>query len=558
MNIPVGTSNFTKIRQEGFYYIDKSGLIEELLGTSGIEITLIVRPRRFGKTLGMRMLAEFFDIRKDSRALFEGLAVSKNQELCKEWMNGYPVLFLTFKDVGGNTFDSAFGMLKTAFMNACIEHAYLLDNDSIDEDDKRKFAQLKSMTADVEVVKSAISLLIRMMYIHYGKPVVLLLDEYDVPIAKASGSRGKKMDYYDEMMEVVRPLISMAIKDNDLLKFAVITGCLRIAKESIFTGANNFVSDTIADSRLNEYFGFTQAEIDGLLQAAELTDHAKEMKKWYDGYHFGSFDVYCPWDVMNHVNSLILNPDTPPKNYWENTSDNAIIRSFLDRTQFDIQEKFETLLAGGYITEKIENALTYDVLEASEENLWTLLYFTGYLTIAEVEEKTDSGRTALRIPNAEIMDIFRKSVRKWFWDRAAASDRSELFSAFWNADTDKLAQLITDLLFNTISYHDYRESYYHAFTVGLLSNAGYKVESNYECGLGRSDIVVKDRRNRRALVIEIKWTDSESSLEKACESALRQVESKQYAKSVEQAGYRTVIRLAMAFWKKQCLVRRCV
>lgn len=558
MNIPVGTSNFTKIRQEGFYYIDKSGLIEELLGTSGIEITLIVRPRRFGKTLGMRMLAEFFDIRKDSRALFEGLAVSKNQELCKEWMNGYPVLFLTFKDVGGNTFDSAFGMLKTAFMNACIEHAYLLDNDSIDEDDKRKFAQLKSMTADVEVVKSAISLLIRMMYIHYGKPVVLLLDEYDVPIAKASGSRGKKMDYYDEMMEVVRPLISMAIKDNDLLKFAVITGCLRIAKESIFTGANNFVSDTIADSRLNEYFGFTQAEIDGLLQAAELTDHAKEMKKWYDGYHFGNFDVYCPWDVMNHVNSLILNPDTPPKNYWENTSDNAIIRSFLDRTQFDIQEKFETLLAGGYITEKIENALTYDVLEASEENLWTLLYFTGYLTIAEVEEKTDSGRTALRIPNAEIMDIFRKSVRKWFWDRAAASDRSELFSAFWNADTDKLAQLITDLLFNTISYHDYRESYYHAFTVGLLSNAGYKVESNYECGLGRSDIVVKDRRNRRALVIEIKWTDSESSLEKACESALRQVESKQYAKSVEQAGYRTVIRLAMAFWKKQCLVRRCV
>ena len=558
MNIPVGTSNFTKIRQEGFYYIDKSGLIEELLGTSGIEITLIVRPRRFGKTLGMRMLAEFFDIRKDSRALFEGLAVSKNQELCKEWMNGYPVLFLTFKDVGGNTFDSAFGMLKTAFMNACIEHAYLLDNDSIDEDDKRKFAQLKSMTADVEVVKSAISLLIRMMYIHYGKPVVLLLDEYDVPIAKASGSRGKKMDYYDEMMEVVRPLISMAIKDNDLLKFAVITGCLRIAKESIFTGANNFVSDTIADSRLNEYFGFTQAEIDGLLQAAELTDHVKEMKKWYDGYHFGSFDVYCPWDVINHVNSLILNPDTPPKNYWENTSDNAIIRSFLDRTQFDIQEKFETLLAGGYITETIENALTYDVLEASEENLWTLLYFTGYLTIAEVEEKTDSGRTALRIPNAEIMDIFRKSVRKWFWDRAAASDRSELFSAFWNADTDKLAQLITDLLFNTISYHDYRESYYHAFTVGLLSNAGYKVESNYECGLGRSDIVVKDRRNRRALVIEIKWTDSESSLEKACESALRQVESKQYAKSVEQAGYRTVIRLAMAFWKKQCLVRRCV
>lgn len=558
MKIPVGTSNFAEIRQESCYYIDKSGLVEELLKTTSIKVTLIVRPRRFGKTLGMRMLAEFFDIRKDSRALFEGLAVSKNQELCKEWMNGYPVLFLTFKDVGGNTFDSAFGMLKTAFMNACIEHAYLLDNDSIDEDDKRKFAQLKSMTADVEVVKSAISLLIRMMYIHYGKPVVLLLDEYDVPIAKASGSRGKKMDYYDEMMEVVRPLISMAIKDNDLLKFAVITGCLRIAKESIFTGANNFVSDTIADSRLNEYFGFTQAEIDGLLQAAELTDHAKEMKKWYDGYHFGSFDVYCPWDVMNHVNSLILNPDTPPKNYWENTSDNAIIRSFLDRTQFDIQEKFETLLAGGYITEKIENALTYDVLEASEENLWTLLYFTGYLTMAEVEEKTDSGRTALRIPNAEIMDIFRKSVRKWFWDRAAASDRSELFSAFWNADTDKLAQLITDLLFNTISYHDYRESYYHAFTVGLLSNAGYKVESNYECGLGRSDIVVKDRRNRRALVIEIKWTDSESSLEKACESALRQVESMQYAKSVEQAGYKTVIRLAMAFWKKQCLVRNCV
>lgn len=552
----MGTSDFAEIRREKYYYIDKSGLIGELLKTSGTKVTLIVRPRRFGKTLGMRMLSEFFDIRKDSRALFEGLAVSKKKELCKEWMNQYPVLFLTFKDVGGNTFDSAFGMLKTAFMNVCTEHSYLLDNEDIDEDDRQKFARLKSMTADAEVVKGAVFLLIRMMYIHYGKPVVLLLDEYDVPIAKASGSVGKKRDYYDEMMEVVRPLIGMAVKDNDLLKFAVITGCLRIAKESIFTGTNNFVSDTISDTRLNEYFGFTQTEIDSLLQAAELADHAEEMKNWYDGYHFGSSDIYCPWDVMNHVNSLILNPDTLPKNYWENTSDNAIIRLFLDKTQFDIHEKFETLLAGGSIVEKMEDALTYDVLEASEENLWTLLYFTGYLTQAGGKGKMDQSRLALRIPNAEIMDIFRKSVKKWFWDRWAASDRSELFSAFWNADTGRLTQLITDLLFDTISYHDYRESYYHAFIAGLVSNAGYKVESNYECGLGRSDIVVKDRRNRRALVIEIKRTDSESSLERACESALRQLERMQYAKNVEQAGYQTVIRLAMAFWKKQCLVRR--
>lgn len=551
IKIPIGRSGFADIRKNGYYYIDKSGLIEELLKTDATMVTLITRPRRFGKTLGMRMLSEFFDIRKDSRELFEGLSIMEKKELCEHWMNQYPTVFLSFRMVDGLEFKKAYAKLCSILAELYREHFYFMESKKINDLDKEVFYRIAAKKASQEELENSLFYLIKIMSIQYEKPVILLLDEYDVPLAKAS-----EHGYYTEMLDVMKNMMQ-AIKDNDNLKFAVITGCLRIAKESIFTGTNNFVSDTISDTRLNEYFGFTQNEIDRLLQETKLIDHKQEIKEWYNGYHFGSFDIYCPWDVMNHINNLLLNPLLKPKSFWENTSDNAIIRSFFDREEFDINDKFELLLSGGYIKEEIKENLTYDVLNSSEDNLWSLLYFTGYLT--KVKEECSSllqGQFALKIPNKEIMGIFKNSVKVWFIERTATSNREELFTALWNLDDKKLTSLISDLLFDTISYHDYRESFYHAFLTGLVSSAGYQVESNYENGLGRSDLVIKDRKHRQALVIEAKWVESESQLEKECEQALQQIEKRRYAEKIEHLGYKKVGRLGIAFYQKKCLVKK--
>lgn len=554
VGIPVGTSHFAEIRRENNYYIDKSGLIEELLRTKNTKVTLITRPRRFGKTMAMSMMSEFFDIRGDSGALFQGLAIARNEQLCQAWMNQWPTVFLSFKSVDGLDFAGAYEQFASVLAETYKEHLYLLESERLSGYDKEFFDRIAADTADMKDVKQSLRKLTQMMEAHYGKPVILLIDEYDVPLAKAS-----EKGYYREMMDVIRGIMQ-AMKDNTSLKFAVITGCLRIAKESIFTGTNNFVSDTISDTRLNEYFGFTQTEVDQLLRDTGLTSHQTEIKAWYDGYRFGDSHVYCPWDVMNHVRNLMLDPASKPKNFWENTSDNAIVRSFLDRHDLDVNEKFESLLAGEQINEPITDNLTYDVLDSSEENLWSLLYFTGYLTKAQVREPEAEGlpqeRFPLRIPNAEVTDIFRKSVKNWFRDRQKESDRHTFFQALWAADAEKLTTMISDLLFDTISYHDYRESFYHAFLTGLLANAGYSVRSNYESGLGRSDIVIKDRKNRRAVVIEAKWADDENRLELECDDALRQIEEKQYAREIKRAGFRTVERLGIAFFQKTCLVKR--
>ena len=554
IKIPVGRSGFADIRENGYYYVDKSRLIEELLRTEGIQAALITRPRRFGKTLAMNMLAEFFDIRKDSRPLFEGLAIAENAGLCAEWMNRYPTLFLSFRTVDGLRFENAYARLENVVTELYNEHFYLMDSDKLITPDKELFHRIAFKTASREEVSQALAKLTHMKAAHYCKPVVLLIDEYDVPLAKAN-----EKGYYADMLDVIRDVMQ-TVKDNNSLKLAVITGCLRIAKESIFTGVNNLVSDTISDTRLNEFFGFTQAEVDQLLDDTGLSAHREEIREWYDGYRFGRCDVYCPWDVMNHINSLILNPSAAPKNYWENTSDNAIIRSFLKRTDFAVNDKFETLLAGGFIQERITDQLTYDMLESSEDNLWSLLYLTGYLTNMRPDEAAESrlmpGETALRIPNREIQEIFKRSVMAWFREKTRDGGREELFTALWDGNAEKLTEIISDLLFDTISYHDYRESFYHAFLTGLLSAAGYAVESNYENGLGRSDITLKDRKNRRAAVIEAKWTQNESRLDAECDSALGQIEEKQYAGKLERAGFRTVIRLGIAFCQKKCLVKR--
>ena len=553
LKIPVGISDFEKIRKNQYYFVDKSGLIEELLNTESNEVTLITRPRRFGKTLGMSMLASFFDIRRDSSELFQGLKISQKEELCQKWMNQYPVLFVTFKDVDGLDFQSAKEMLRIQIANRCNEYLCLLSSEKVNENDKAIFRQLADVVkGDVSdaMLKTGIALIMRMLQDYYEKPVILLLDEYDVPLAKASAH-----GYYTEMLEVMRAMISTALKDNPSLRFAVVTGCLRISRESIFTGTNNFVSDTIFDTRLNEYFGFLQDEVEQLLTAIGVKDKAGIVKEWYDGYHFGSYDVYCPWDVLNYGNRLQTTGSDVPVSFWKNTSDNAIIRSFVEIQSDIITDKLETLMSGGFIRQKIVEDLTYDYLHSSEENLWSVLYLTGYLTIDRKESRVLDGEYALIIPNAEIQEIFETTIQKWFQDYAASCDRRKLFTAVWNGDTEQMSVEMNRLLRQTISYYDYREDFYHAFLAGIFAGAGYMVESNKEYGEGRSDIVVKDLRDGRAAVFEVKYAKRLTDLEQECEKAVMQIDDRMYAKTLEDR-YDQVSCFGIAFYKKRCLIQK--
>lgn len=550
-NIPIGISDFEEIRGNHFYYVDKSGLIAEILRSESVKVSLITRPRRFGKTLGMSMLEIFFDIRRQSRNLFEGLEITRYTELCDRWMNHWPTIFVSFRRVDGLDFQGAYDMLSLVISELFRNHLYLLDSDRVNDYDKRTIKRIAEGEATVKDMKDSLVLLIGAMRQHYNKKVILLMDEYDVPIAKAN-SHG----YYQEMLDVIKGIMQ-ALKDNSALQFAVITGCLKIAKESIFSGTNNFVSDTITDSRLNEYFGFTQEDMAYILRDLDAQEYADKIKNWYDGYHFGDFDVYCPWDVMNYLHDLQRNPQAEPCGYWKNTSDNAIIRSFIDHAGSTITKKLETLLAGGYIVQRIDEDLTYDYLHSSEDNLWSVLYLTGYLTRVREEELTDAvpeGMTVLVIPNAEIKEIFETTVIQWFDDSTKQWSRRELFDAVWNEDSEKVAEEMSKLLRKTISYHDYREDFYHAFLAGIFAGAGYAVESNREHGEGRSDVVVSDPMNGRVAVFEAKYADSLQSMERKCDEALCQMDEKMYAREYED-DYDQIVCYGIAFFKKRCLVR---
>ena len=552
LNIPVGVSDFTEIRKNGYYYIDKSGLIKDILKTDSTKVTLITRPRRFGKTLAMSMLDAYLDIRKDSKQLFDGLEISQNQVLCSEWMNKYPTIFVSFRQVEGLDFKGAYDMLTVVIANLFNEHIYLLDSKKATEFQKTSFKNLLSGNASVKEVKSSIYLLMNMMNNYYNEQVILLIDEYDVPVAKANNN-----GYYNEMLDVMKSLMQ-TVKDNKTLKFAIITGCLRIAKESIFTGMNNFVSDTIVSSHLNEYFGFTQKEVNKILSDADAITYADLIKEWYDGYHFGNYDIYCPWDVMNYILDLQYNPKAEPQSYWKNTSDNAIIRSFIDYSGSNITRKLEVLMSGGHIFQHIDEYLTYDYLHSDEDNIWSILYLTGYLT--QVKEDVgrkldDSKMTALTIPNKEIRDIFETTVIKWFDDSARMWNRKALFDAVWSGNSESITYEMNKLLRKTISYHDYREDFYHAFLAGIFAGAGYMVDSNKEHGEGRSDVVVYDTINARVAVFEAKYTRALDKLESECDIALEQIDERMYAKEYED-DYDDIMCYGISFFKKRCLVKK--
>ena len=553
IRIAVGDESFDEIRKAGLYYVDKTELLYDLAGRTNNKVTLITRPRRFGKTLNMSMMESFFDINRDSRDVFDGLEIMKHQKFCSEWMNRYPVLSISFKDVDGLDFGSAYGKLKVVLADCCKKIVRLGEDENTDSDDRAIFARLKAQTATEAEVQNALKTIMRMMNAVYGRPVILLIDEYDVPLAKASEKDMAQNRYYVQMLDVIKGMLSMALKTNEYLKFAVVTGCLRIAKESIFTGTNNFAPYSVLDEDFSEYFGFNQGEVDRLLAEAGCSDKGDIIREWYDGYVFGSNQVYCPWDVASYVSALLRRGDAEPKNYWRNTSSNAIIREFVNHSDWGIPDKFETLMNGGTITVTVSDELTYDTLYESEQNLWSILLMTGYLTKADPAAR---GRTAaLKIPNEEIAGIFEDTVVKLFTDTLDNNRQKELMAAFWDEDIRGASKQLGDFLWDTISYHDYHEDYYHAFMAGLFVGLGYSVDSNKESGLGRFDIRVRDRRNRRAMIFEVKKADSAARMGAACDEALKQIVDKGYAKTIEP-GYEKIISYGIAFFRKSVMIKK--
>lgn len=548
-NIPIGVEDFAAIRIRDSYYIDKTNLLYELIQKTDNAVTLFTRPRRFGKTLTMSMMDCFFsNQRSDGETLFAGLNIMKYPEFCKEYMNQYPVIFISLKDVDGLTFDIAFEKLKDIIADLCKNIAFILEKRQIDPDDVNVFKHLKAKSATVAEVHTGLKAIMRMMYTVFNKPVILLIDEYDVPLAKAHYN-----GFYQEMLDVIRGLMSTSLKTNPYLKFAVVTGCLRIPKESIFTGVNNFASYSVIDNEFSDYFGFTQNEVEKFLSDFDLSDKKDITKEWYDGYLFGKTEMYCPWDVANFIKALTKNHDARPKNYWENTSSNDAIKAFFEMPECDPSEKFEILLNGGSITETVTDALTYDQAYESENNLWSVLLMTGYVTPVRPDQAF-SNQKELRIPNREVASIFQDVVVEQFKKSVDKTQLHDLMNALWNENEALATEIVSDLLWNTISYFDYKEDYYHAFLAGIFVGRGkYAVNSNKECGLGRPDIELKDKRNRRCLIIEAKHSKNEEDMKKDCELAIKQIKEGQYALNLK--GYRQVLRYGIAFYQKQALVK---
>ena len=557
LKLPVGIENFEEIRRNRFYYVDKTKLIEQLVETGG-KVTLFTRPRRFGKTLNMSMLRSFFEMGSDA-SLFDGLYIAENKALCEEYMGKYPVIFLSLKSVEGLTFEDArYRMIELISIEA-ERFGFLADSEHLSENERERYKAMISLhngtnAMDEKVLISSLRILSQLLYKHFGKKTVILIDEYDVPLDKAFQN-----GFYQEMVSLIRGLFGMALKTNDYLQFAVLTGCLRITKESIFTGLNNFKVLSILDSRFDEQFGFTDCEVKKILEDYHLESHFEETKEWYDGYHFGKVDIYCPWDVINYVDQLKYDPAAIPQDFWSNSSGNAIVRRLIDKADVSAKNEVERLIAGESIEKDVALELTYDEIDKSMENLWSVLFTTGYLTHTG---RTEAGKYRLVIPNREVRNLFVKKIREWFLDisRNDGKTLEELCNAFVNKDTEKIEQIFGDYLWNTISIRDTavakekKENFYHGILLGLL---GYKsswlIKSNAESGTGYSDILVEVPTNRTGIVIELKYAEN-GDMDAACEDALRQIEEKNYVAKLKQDGMRNFIRYGIACFKKDCRV----
>lgn len=564
MKLPVGIDDFRKLRESHFYYVDKTRLIEQLL-LNWSEVTLFTRPRRFGKTLNMSMLKSFFDIGTD-KALFDGLYISGNKELCDEYMGKYPVIFLSLKGVEGLTYEEAFEAFVRIMGKEVNRVSFLADSDKLTQIEREQYKGLTIMkngrlAFDKEKLISSLQLLSQLLYKHYGKKVVILIDEYDVPLDKAFQN-----GYYKEMVSLIRGLFGQALKTNEFLQFAVLTGCLRISKESIFTGLNNFKVMSITDSRFDEQFGFTDIEVKKLLSDYGMDSHFDEMKEWYDGYHFGKADVYCPWDVINHADHLRDDSDAKPQTYWINSSGNSLVRRLINRADSSTKDEIERLIAGEAIEKVIRQDLTYDEIENSIDNIWSVLFTTGYLTkIGEVKlPDSESYAYMLVIPNKEVREVFVLQIQEWF--KAVVANDNDTMKLLSKAILDKdeaiLARQLNIVMGRMISIldtkapDDMKENFYHGLLLGLLrgSNPDWLIKSNRESGDGFSDILIKPENPDLGIVIEVKYAKEFKGLDAACDAAMAQIKQKRYDETLRDEGRCDILAYGIAFCRKRCKV----
>ena len=556
--LPMGIENFREIRRQKFYYVDKTALIRELLENWG-KVNLFTRPRRFGKTLNMSMLKCFFEIGSDS-ALFDGLEISKETQLCEEYLGKFPVISITLKGATGRTFDEAKSMLRRLIGKEAQRFQVLMQSDKLTELEHQQYKTLIHMndkgifTMEDEVLKDSLFTLTQLLKKHYGQDVIMLIDEYDVPLDKAYQS-----GYYDDMVELIRSLFGNAFKTNDSLYFAVLTGCLRISKESIFTGLNNFKVYTVKDVRYKEYFGFTDAEVRQMLEYYGFTEHYDATKEWYNGYLFGNTGIYCPWDVINYCGDLRDASVTEPQNYWINTSSNDIVRRFVSKANTTTRDEIEVLIDGGSVKKRIRQELTYRDLDSNIDNLWSILFTTGYLTQRGIDS---NDLTELVIPNREIRWIFVQQIREWFQEESV-KDRKKLESfcrAFQENDTKAIEKGFNEYLWNTISIRDtsvrkeMKENFYHGILLGLLAYMdGWLVKSNAESGEGYSDISIEIRQREIGIVIELKYAEN-GTFDASCQEALRQIHERKYETALIENGLHTIYRYGIACYKKRCKV----
>ena len=556
--LPVGIENFEEIRTEGFYYVDKTGLIRDLLNNWG-KVNLFTRPRRFGKTLNMSMLKSFFEIGAD-RTLFDGLAISRETALCEAYMGRFPVVFVSLKGVDGLTFEEAESRFIEIIGSEAERFSFLLESDKLSDNEKEKYRallKLKNGQYDMGtiVLTSSLQTLSLLLNKHYGQKTILLIDEYDVPLDKAF-----QHGYYKEMVALIRSLFGQALKTNDYLQFAVLTGCLRVSKESIFTGLNNFKVLSITDSRFDEHFGFTDAEVKTLLDDYNLTAHYGETREWYDGYRFGSVDVYCPWDVINHVDRLCGEPNAEPQAYWINTSGNDLVKRFVDKADKTTQGEIERLIAGEAIEKAVRLELTYNEIDNSIDNLWSVLFTTGYLTQAG---KVERGVYKLIIPNREVREVFILQIQEWFKETVVHDEKpmQAFCQAFLDGNAEEIQKRLTVILGKMISILDtkakdeQKENFYHGLLLGLLrSEPNWLILSNAESGDGFSDILIEPEDPDTGIVIEVKYSPTLAGMESVCEAAMNQIKEKRYDERLRNEGRENVTAFGIAFCKKRCRV----